>query len=81
MFKMVGKEEITSGFDTVHLVANLEQMDKDSVHIIYGMIALPDRPCRVMSKMGDVVLVFLPSVAATWLDCKTNCSLVEVLNL
>jgi hypothetical protein len=27
MFKMVGKEEIASGFDTVRLVANLE-LDK-----------------------------------------------------
>ena len=40
MFKMVGKEEIASGFDTVRLVANLEQdkFDKDRVHIMYRMI-------------------------------------------
>ena len=38
MFKMVRKEEIASGFDTVRLVANLEQMDKDRVHIMHRMI-------------------------------------------
>ena len=36
--RRVGKEEIASGFDTIRLVANLEQMDKDSMHIIYGMV-------------------------------------------
>ena len=39
------------------------------------------RPCRVMSKMAEVVLVFLPAVAAMWLDHKTDCILAEVLNL
>jgi hypothetical protein len=38
------------------------------------------RPCRVMSKMAEVVLMFLPAVAAMWLDRKTGCTLVEVLN-
>ena len=30
--------------------------------------------------MADVVLMFLPAVAETWLDRKTDCTLVKVLN-
>ena len=38
MLKMIGEEEIAGGFDTVRLVANLEQMDKDHAYIMYGIL-------------------------------------------
>ena len=33
-----------------------------------------------MSKISDIILVFLPAVASMWLDRKADCILVEVLN-